>query len=105
MTILERVRDGRGAHIDLGELAEIARNQLPDTGGIDIDAGAAKDAARDVAKDAADTARERFDRVAELVRDIAREAAKAGSDARLDRRLDDISQRVRSAVPTPRSGA
>ena len=100
MTILERVRDGRGARIDLDELVVKARKQLPDTDGIDIDTEGAKDAAKDVAKDVADTARDRFDRVAELVRDVTREAAKAGSDAHLDKRLDEISERVKSAVPT-----
>ena len=100
MTILDRVRDGRDVHVDIDELAEQARKQLPDANGIGIDTEAAKDAARDVAKDATESARERFDRVAELVRDITRDAAKASSDAGLDRRLDDVAQRVRSAVPT-----
>jgi hypothetical protein len=104
MTILERVRDGRGARIDLEALADQARNRLPDTDGIGIDTEAATDAAKDVVKDAADSARDRFDRVAELVRDVAREASKAGSDAHLDRRLDEISERVKSAVPTTTIG-
>lgn len=123
MAILDRIRDRNGVVIDFGDLADTARDHVPDTSGIDAGAwasdtangvteaakGAAKDAsdaargamkdASDSVKDVSDTARERLENVAELIREAIREWSRASGDRKVDARLDEIAQRLRGAMP------
>ena len=119
MAILDRIRDRNEVTIDLGDLADQARDHAPDVGSIDAGAwandaangvteaakdaadaakGAMKDASESV-KDVSDAARERIESVAELIREAIREWSRTSGDRKLDARLDEIAQRLRSAVP------